>query len=506
MTNLLTEAQPFSLEEYLALRTSTEYLRWKQSWQARYSPAGLAAIASQGRWETARHLAYLDQKIVETVERGGKLLITMPPRHGKSMLASQYLPAWYLGTRPDKRIILASYEAKFAASWGRKVRDILNEWGQQLYGIDIRSDSKAADRWDIQDRLGGMMCAGIGGPITGKGADLLIIDDPVKSSKEANSEIIRESTWEWYVSTAYTRLEPGASLIIIQTRWHEDDLAGRILAQDRESQEWMVCNLPALATQEDQLSRDFGQALWPRRFDCSALANIKKVAPPYWWDALYQQNPTSAEGGLFKRSWFRYYSEPEGAYRLGGRLVPLHHCRTFATMDLAFSEKKDADYTVIAAWAVTPRSELLLLDLVRERMAAHELVPAARSLCERFKCDYIGIEQVLGQSLVVHGARMEGLNVKSLLADKDKISRSIPAQIRMQGEQVWFPENASWLREFEHELLTFPRGTHDDQVDALSYAATEVQRFGSGPGLTESEEEDVKRQSREDFLALLEGR
>ena len=445
----------------------------------------------------------------------------MPPRHGKSELVSKYFPAWYLGLNPDKRVILSSYEADFASQWGRKVRQIITEVGKPLFDVEIRGDSKAADRWEISGHSGGMQTAGVGGPITGKGADVLIIDDPVKNAEEANSDVHREKAWDWYVSTAYTRLEPGGSVILVMTRWHEDDLAGRILKQSVESGEkWHIINLPAIATMEDGFGRKAGYPLWPERYPLARLEEIRKAIPPYWWEALYQQAPVPPGGDLFKKSWFKYWKWTDefrgpdgdrfsginrGVFDLEGKFVGLDRCRTFATMDLAFSVKKESDYTVIAAWAVTPFGDLILLDLTRERMEAPALIPAARSLCARWDCQYIGIEEVLGASLVTHGARMEGLTVRALRADRDKVTRTIPAQVRMQAGQIWFPEQATWLGEFEHELVSFPRGVHDDQVDCLAYAAAEVQRFGASAGAVSQGDPGAGRSERESFEALLMG-
>ena len=175
-------------------------------------------------------------------------MVTLPPRHGKSQLISQYFPAWYLGTFPDRRTILTSYEAGFAAGWGRRARDVLEEFGPEVFEVSVREDSSAADRWDINGHVGGMITAGVGGAITGRGADLLIIDDPVKNSEDAASKTMRDKAWEWYQSTAYTRLEPGGAIILVMTRWNEDDLAGRILKESQTGGEkWEVMNLPAIA-------------------------------------------------------------------------------------------------------------------------------------------------------------------------------------------------------------------------------------------------------------------
>ncbi len=213
------------------------------------NPAEFAHRASGGRWICAPHLELLNRSLMDVASGVIKrLMICMPPRHGKSEFTSKYFPAWYLGTFPDRRIILTSYEAEFAKEWGRKVRDILQEHGQSYFGVSVRPDTSAANRWNLTGRAGGMVTSGVGGPITGKGADLLIIDDPVKNAEEADSETYRNRAWEWYTSTAYTRLEPGGALILIQTRWHEDDLAGRILeAMEGGGEQWHVLSLPALS-------------------------------------------------------------------------------------------------------------------------------------------------------------------------------------------------------------------------------------------------------------------
>jgi predicted phage terminase large subunit-like protein len=425
----------------------------------------------------------------------------MPPRHGKSEFTSKYFLAWFLGRWPRKRVILASYGASFATSWGRKVRDLLDDVGEEFFGISIRKDSKAADQWEIEGHGGGMQTCGVGGPLTGKGADLLIIDDPVKNAEEANSEVYRDKTWDWYTSTAYTRLEPGGAVILIQTRWHADDLAGRILAQAKETGEpWVVVNLPAIAGSDDQLGRSVGEPLWPDRFDAADLERIKRSLGTYMFSALYGQSPTPADGGLFQRSWFRYWTSDGEYYKLGPerRPVRIDHCRRFGTMDLAFSVKKEADYTVICAWAVTPQHDLVLLDIHREHMAGPSLVPAAKAMVERYNLDYLGIEKILGQALVVGEAREKGLTIRPLIPDVDKITRSIPAQVRMEAGQIFLPQSHSLLGEIEQELLTFPRGTHDDIVDNFGYAAAEVQRFG-GP----AEAPEIAKE-REQAAALAE--
>ncbi len=459
---------------------------------AKRSPADFAALTSKGQWLWTKHLNLLNKKLLDVADgKIKRLLIAMPPRHGKSEFASKTFPAWFLANWPDKRVIVASYAAEFAASWGRKARTLLQEHGLRFFDVSLRHDSKAADAWNIEGHAGGMQTCGVGGPLTGKGADVLIIDDPIKNAEEANSEVYRQKTWDWYISTAYTRLEPGGSVILIQTRWHEDDLAGRILKHAKETgEEWTIINLPALAEPGDALGREPDQPLWPERYDREALEGIRKTVGSYFFSALYQQRPVPPEGGLFKKSWFRYYAADSDLYRLdtSGRIVSTKHCRRFGTMDIAYSLKKTADYTVLCSWAVTPQSDLLLIAMTRARIDAPDFVRVIKDTYSDHKLEYIGIEKMLGTSLIAHGVRMEGLTVRMLIADVDKITRSIPAQIRMEGGQIYIPANHPDREIIEHELMSFPFGAHDDIVDCFSYAAADVQRFGS-PGRPREERE-----------------
>lgn len=437
------------------------------------SPASLALAAHPG-FQVPAHLDLLDRAIVETATTGGRLLVAMPPRHGKSELCSRFTPAWFLGTHPDKRVMLASYEADFAAGWGRRARDVLEQHGPSLFGVRVRADSSSAARWDLHEHAGGMVTAGVGGAITGRGADLLIIDDPVKSVEEAESDTYRDRLWEWWRGTAVTRLEPGGSVVVVMTRWHEDDLAGRLLSG--EGGAWRVLRLPALAEEDDVLGRQPGEALWPTRYDVETLARRREEMGSRLFAAEYQQEPTPAAGAIFRREWFRYYRPvADGAFALdGGRFVGGSDYRRVMTCDLAVSTKTAADYTVLACWGVTKHQELLLLDLHRARMEGPDIVPALRRMYDRWHPAHVGIESVAFQLSIVQEARRAGLPVRELRPDRDKVSRALTAAARMEGGAVYFPATAPYLGDLEAELLHFPAGRHDDMVDTLSYAIVEV--------------------------------
>ncbi|NLT36712.1 MAG: phage terminase large subunit [Methanomassiliicoccus sp.] len=417
-------------------------------------------MASRGKWIPAKHLRLLDHKLRD-VATGycPRLIITMPPRHGKSMLVSQYFPPWFLGTFPDKRVMLASYEAGFASSWGRKARDIMEAYGPAVWGIQVREDSKASDRWDLKGHPGGMVTAGVGGPLTGKGADVLIIDDPIKNAEEASSKVIREKAWEWYQSTAYTRLEPGGAVILIQTRWHKDDLAGRLLSQKaRGGEKWDVLNLPAIAPEGDILGRVPGAPLWPERFDLPRLRAIKDTVGTYFWMAMYQQSPTEPGGNILKREWFTYYRD-----------VPELHF-IVQSWDCAFKSGKASDYSACTTWGQTPGG-YCLLDVWRGRVEYPDLIRMARAQYDKHRPHAVIIEDAgSGQSLLQDLRRESIIPALPIKATKDKETRVNVISPLFESGRVHFPERHELLADLQEELLNFPNAEHDDMVDSISQA------------------------------------
>lgn len=450
---------------------------------ARAGPTGLAALASRGTYARPRHLALLERALLRAAHpRGGaRILVSMPPRHGKSELVSRWFPAWFLGTYPDRRVILASYEANFAASWGAKARGVLAKHGPEVFGVHLNPSASAADAWLLRDHEGGMWTAGVGGAITGKGAELLIVDDPVKNHEEAASQTYRNKTWEWWRTTARTRVEPGGSIIVVQTRWHEDDLTGRLLEAQRsgEGEAWEQIVLPCRAEANDPLGRPEGAALWPERWPLASLTPSHFGS--YTWAALYQQRPSPAGGGLFKRESFRYFSV-NGDFVVpdGGAPIGLGHLRRFATVDLAVTVKTTSDWTVTAVWG-QHKASLFLLDLVRFRAEGPDLAPRIKQVAvERWRCSAVFVESNAFQAAIVQEARRQGVPVIEAPVDKDKFSRALPAAAMVEGGLMRFRSGAPWLDALEHELVAFPNGAHDDQVDTLSAAAEARRRFGGG--------------------------
>jgi len=449
-------------------------------------------LAPTGFGDNARH-PITGEKPVDL------LAISMPPRHGKSYLVSEHLIAWFLSNHPDLSAILASYEADFAASWGRKIRNIIDSHPE--FGIAISQDSRAADHFSIADHRGEVQTAGAGGAITGKGGHAIVIDDPVKNQDEALSKNDRQKKKDWYVSTATTRREPYpvtgrlAPILLMMTRWHEDDIVG--WATKDQPDRWCVINLPALAfTPEetdgtpDPLNREPGEALCPSRFTREQLLEKLEMGDEegqglFWFNALYQGKPSTEGAGIFKRQSFLYYAAEENEYgdrhyALQGRdgtirRISARDCFRFQTIDLAATTKNSADWTVIATWDVTKDHDLILVDRVRERMESADHAHRVLSEFQRLKPKFIGVERATYGLTLIQTLLRSGKPVRELKPDNDKFSRAIPAGDLCDNGKVFFPRGAKWLSEWEEELLSFDTGTYDDQVDVFAYAVKVLQ-------------------------------
>ena len=389
-------------------------------------------------------------------------MVFLPPRHGKSEFISRYSTAWILGKFPDTRIILASYEADFAATWGRKARDLLEEHGPSLFGIRVSGKSSAANRWDIEGHEGGMVTAGVNGPITGKGADIAIIDDPVKNDQEAMSVTYQERTYEWYKSTFRTRLQRDGAIILIMTRWHENDLAGKLLAaQEEDGEKWEVVNLPAIAEEGDLLGRDPGQPLCPDLFTIEALRSIEKAVGSFWWASLYQQRPSPAEGGILKRNWWQYY-----------RQTPDRFDEVIQSWDMAFKDTKTADFVVGQVWG-RKGADKYLLDQVRDRMDFPATVQAVRSLSAKWpQARNKLVEDKANGPAVIATLKNEIPGLIAVNPEGGKVVRAQAASPDIEAGNVYLPDPsvAPWVHDFIEECAAFPNGANDDQVDAMTQA------------------------------------
>jgi predicted phage terminase large subunit-like protein len=388
----------------------------------------------------------------------------MPPRHGKSELLSHWTPIWYLANWPNKRIILASYAADFASSWGRKVRNTIVSSG---VSIQVSADSAAAARWETAQG-GGMVTAGVGGPITGRGADLLIIDDPIKNRQEAQSAMYREHLWDWWTSTARTRLEPGASVIIIMTRWHDDDLVGRFLENqiDEFGDQWQHVRLPAIAEEEEEFRAE-GEALWPDRYSVLDLTNARQAVGPEDWACLYQQRPALAEGGLFKYHWWEFYDrEPDTMGEI------------FQFWDTAYKTGQANDYSACVTIGFD-RKDYYVLNVWRDKVDYPNLTKVAQLLFRRWQPSRVFVEDAAsGQSLVQSLRRETSLPVIPVRVDADKVSRANAVTGIMEAGRVKIPNEGEWLNPFLDEMGLFPNGAHDDQVDAFVGCLRQAVSYG----------------------------
>ncbi|MCK4814533.1 phage terminase large subunit, partial [bacterium] len=308
-----------------------------------------------------------------------------------------------------------------------------------------------------------------------------IIDDPIKNQDEANSKLQRDRVDEWYKSVVYTRLDTDiSSIILMMTRWHDDDLAGRrIKEMNKGGEEWTVVSIPAIAEKDDLLGRTIGAPLWPQRFPLPYLNKIKGTIGIDWWTALYQQNPIQQTGKLFKRQYFRYFTKENDIYKLwaqdgSSKSVKVGDCWIFQTCDPAASTRESADYFALATWAVTPENDLLLLDMFRERLEGPDQPALFKQLNDLWHPQFQAVETAgLGKTLFQMLVR-EGLPVQDLQSsgqDLDKLTRARPAAARMKAGAVYFSKGAHWLPDYEDELIAFDKGAHDDQVDVTSYGA-----------------------------------
>lgn len=392
----------------------------------------------------------------------------MPPRHGKSWLTSWWFPVWFLLFWPHKRIILASYQAQFAASWGRRVRNTIAEIGGD-FGVYLAPDSTAADRWDTTAD-GGMITAGVGGAITGRGGDLLIVDDPVKSGPEAASETMRAKTWDWFTSTAYTRLEPGGSALVMQTRWHQADLYGKLEAgEEGEAQTaWDQIVLPAIAETNDPIGRPLGAALWPARYDEAALDRKRKGVLEYNWLAQYQQRPVQKGGGMFKRVDF----EPVPARPTAGVLFRIR------TWDLAASTSEAAKRTAGVLFCITNDGLGYIEDSIcgqwepaeRDQLVRHTAEVDGRQVLVLIEQEpgSGGIAQIETLKRILYGYAVEGSP-----ATGSKEVRAGPVATAVGTHRIRIVQGP-WNPVFLAETDGFPLGDYSDQVDALAHGYNKI--------------------------------
>lgn len=449
----------------LLLAAATELLRRDS---ARKSLLAYAQYINP-TFKTPGHIRRIVEKL-EAVERGEitRLMIFMPPRHGKSLIASQIFPAWFLGRNPTKSVITTSYSANLAMEFGRSVRNQLSSAAfVSAFGIGLSPESRSVIRFHTTQ--GGIYHAtGVKGSLSGKGANLFILDDLVKNRQEAESPLNKSMIRSLYTSAIHNRLAPGGAIVIMNTRWCEDDICGWRLKED--AGRWDVLSLPAI-------NEDKNEALWPEQYPLSVLREIERICGTGIgrrdWLSIYQQAPISDAGNVFKRSWWKYY---ESVSIAGFK-------RIVQSWDTAFETKKANDYSVCTTWGETSNGQYYLLDMWREKTEFPELKRAAFALFQKYKPQVVLIEKkASGHSLIQELKRETKMPVISVEVDKDKVSRATPVTSSVEAGAVFVPSSAVWLVDFLDEMSAFPSGAHDDVVDscvhALEYMIRPQDRIG----------------------------
>jgi predicted phage terminase large subunit-like protein len=445
------------------------------------------AVYHSGVWPglvPARHLEILIGEL-EAVERGEvkRLAVAMPPGHAKSTVGTLSFPSWFLGRHPNRQVISVSHTAELATDFGRKVLGLV---GSDLFraafpAFQLAGDAGSASRFTTR-KGGAYYAVGLGGAITGRRANLIVIDDPFKDRADAMSPAIRKAVKEAYTSTIYPRLMPQGAIVLISTRWHEDDLIGWLTREHRDD-DWRLISMPAIAESDEGWRRP-GEALWPEAFPIPELERMRRAIGEAAWVSLYQQRPAAAEGAVFKRDWWRTYLEPPAAFE-----------RVVFSADTAFSAAETADYSVITVWGET-KTAFYLLHLLRSRLEFPELKRALAGLASQWRPNTVLVEnRASGQSLIQELQRETSFPVLAVDVSKDKITRANAVTPMVEAGRVYVPESAPWVGSYLDELSSFPAAQHDDQVDSTTMALDYLGRRTSEFDLAEYArlvQEDVK--------------
>lgn len=492
----------------------------KRQWEilARHDYAFYVEYVHHKMYKHGRHTEYIC-KVLEDVEQGKetRVILCLPPRHSKSMTVSETFPSWFIGRNPERRVIEVSYGDRLARRFGRLNKTKLMEFGPAIFNLRlpgwIKGQSSSTD-WGVEgvdgeDHRGGMLSTGIGGSITGEGADLLLIDDPIKNREEAFSITYRNKIWEEWKNTLRTRLQPNGRVIIILTRWHEDDLVGRLLNPKynddvlEEGVKWKVISIPAIAdSADDLLGRKKGEALWPEYgFDRSWAVKTKIEVGSSTWTSLYQQRPQAQEGGLIKRDWWKYYNP---------KALP-DFLEIVQSWDCAFEEQdrdkktQDYSYTVCTTWGRT-LTAIYLLDVFRKQIEFPELIRTMKSMYGKWNPNAVLVEYKASGKSSYQALRQETLlPLLPVSPHKSKVVRMDLESPMIEAGNVYLPQQAVWLHDYIDELSMFPNGENDDQVDSTSQGLKyfrERSKVGAR-GIVVNDEYDEEEQTEENGMKMI---
>ena len=421
------------------------------------------------------------------VENGtiDRLIINMPPRHGKTMLASEYFPAWYLGRNPSAQVIFAAYSYERAGDCGRKVRNqmVMPIHKQVFKACSVSKDAAGQNRMTT-DQGGYYFALGVSGGVVGRGANLFIIDDPIRGREDADSEIQRRKLEDWYRGVAYTRLMPQNAIILIMTRWHFNDLAG-MLVEEMKHEGWAVLTLPAIAEEDDDIiGRKIGEALWPSDFPVKRLDVIKETVGSREWNAQYQQTPIPSTGGMINIDDFKRYNYAEDwlptlmALKAGAtKIDPSSHPikQIVMSWDTAFKEAQINDPSAGTIWGITKEHNLYLLETINQRLAYPKLKKLVVATWERYMKIGLGPIPVLiedrasGQSLIQDLKRSTPIPIIAVKATSEKQVRMEAGTPLIEAGRVYLPNKPmSWVIDYETQLARFPLAKFDDLVDSTS--------------------------------------
>jgi len=473
------------LQEVLLLEEQRKRLETREKAQEQFMP--YVHHVYDGFIE-GRHHKIIAEKL-ERIARGElkRLIVNMPPRHSKSEFASYLMPSWFLGRNPKLKIIQATMNTELAVRFGRKVRDLIADpvYHEIFPDTDLKADSQAAGRWETSAG-GEYFAAGVGAAMTGRGADLLIIDDP-HSEQDALSPSAYDNAWEWYTSGPRQRLQPGGAIIIVQTRWSKKDITGRLLqsqSKDTMADQWEVVEFPAIMPS--------GEPLWPEFWKKEELIKVKASLSPGKWNAQWQQNPTSEATAIIKREWWNVWEKDE--------MPPLMH--VIQSYDTAFMKKETSDYSAITTWGVFEPDEdsgpqLILVDAVKDRFEFPELRRIAKEQYDYWKPETVIVEAKASGLPLTYEMRKLGIPVINFTPSKgnDKHTRVNSVAPLFEAGQIWAPDT-KFAEEVIEECAAFPLGEHDDLVDSMTQAVMRFRQGGFIDHPDDYEDEELPQQQR----------